>query len=223
MRLTGPSRRRWLWAVAGMLLVTSGAGTGLWASNRGAEPVPVVVAGRDLPAGTVLAEDDVRIVHATGVEPLGLVDARATVVAGQRISVPVVEGAPLTANTLTGAGFPAPGEVVVAAAVAPGVLPDSAVPGAPVAVIITGASEDLAPAAGEEAVEGTEDDGAVAEPPVVGSRSVPARVHTIRGQADAASAQTVVELVVAANQAAAVAEAADADRIRLALVAEEGA
>ena len=215
LRLVSSSRRRWRWISAGVLLVSLGAGTGVWASLQGEERVPIVAAARDLPAGHVLSDSDLRVVQVAGADALDLIDSRAEDVVGQRVAFPVREGTPLTRSAVgEKAKYPQEGEAIVAAAVAPGVLPASAVEGSPVAVIITDTSSEATSAARDAAEPSDEP-----SMPVQG-RVVAARVHSIQDMEDATGSAVVVELVVEAADAEAVARATGAEAIRLAVTAE---
>ncbi|MBB6000099.1 SAF domain-containing protein [Streptomonospora salina] len=215
MRLGPVRRRRWRWISAGVLLVALGAGANVAIGLSQQEQVAVLAADRDLSAGHVLAEEDVRVVRLDGAAAgLGLVEARSHQAFGKRLAVPLTDGTPLNRSALGAKEqYPPQDQAIVSAAVGPGVLPGSAEEGSPVAAIITPASG----APGDQAPQET-DDGAAQEAPGAQGRSVPARIHRVQ-QADAASsATTVVELVVQAPDAQAVARAAGEERLRLALV-----
>ncbi|WP_186356090.1 SAF domain-containing protein [Streptomonospora sp. PA3] len=197
-----------------MLLIALGAGANVAIGMGQQEQTAVLAASRDLPAGHVLSEEDVRIVHWDGAAGgLQLVDARSGQAIGSRLAVPVTEGAPITEGMLgSAAAYPPEGRAIVAAAVGPGVLPGAAEQGSPVAVIITpaaagAAGTQTAPPASAEA-QGEE------------GRSVPARIHRVRQADPATGTSTVVELLVDAADAEAVARAAGQERLRLAVVSQ---
>ncbi|WP_170134244.1 SAF domain-containing protein [Murinocardiopsis flavida] len=219
MRLAAPSRRRWRWLAAGALLIACGGAAGAWASLHGEQRVPVATAVSDLPAGHVLTAEDVRVVPMAGAESLDLVDARDGAV-GKPLAVPLRANTPIAEAALGGAAFPGEGEAVVAAEVAPGVLPGAAVEGASVAAIITDTPTEAASPSAPPDEEGAEGEQGTAPPP---GRSIEARVHAIdAAEAGQGRAPVVVEVVVAAEDAEALARAAGAEQLRFAVVPSGG-
>lgn len=108
----GPSRRA-AWQrvrarrVAAAVLVGVAAAVVLGALRPTPPPtgVPVVVAARDLPVGTRLGGDDLRLVRwPEGLRPATSLRASGAAL-GRRLNAPVAAGEPLTASRLDGAGL----------------------------------------------------------------------------------------------------------------------
>ncbi|MBB4934410.1 Flp pilus assembly protein CpaB [Lipingzhangella halophila] len=216
LRLAAP-RRQWMRHAGAAAVIALGAGIGVgWDALSQEERVPVVTAATDLPAGHVLGDDDIAVAHVTGMDSAHVVDAREADVAGQRLALPVAEGAPLSEGVLgSEAAFPGANEAVVAAALAPGALPASASEGSHVAIITD--------ASGQAPQPGDENAGEPSQSSGDHGRAVDGRVHTIEKSEDAEpGVDAVVELVVSAGDAAHVARAAGEQTLRLVVVAEEG-
>lgn len=133
--VTGGRRRRlgWVWAGLGAVAV-SAVGFAVVAQAMG-ERAPVLVVARDVPAGQVLKQGDLRVVQVaaeTGVVPVA---DRAAVV-GRKARVPLVTGALLAPGQVgTSAGFPPPGHSQVAIPVEQGGAPPDLSRGERVAVL----------------------------------------------------------------------------------------
>lgn len=141
----GAGRRRRL--VRGGLAVLLILGSAVAAVAVGATVggrTPVLAAARDLAAGTVLSEADVRAVSVAADPQAGLIPAsHLPRVVGSTVAVPVVAGTLLPAAALGEPRWPPMGKALAAVAVDPGRFPPGLSPGARVAVIIA-ASPDAA-------------------------------------------------------------------------------
>ncbi|GAB3474724.1 SAF domain-containing protein [Nocardiopsis coralliicola] len=212
LRLSGSARRvRWVaGSVAAMaigaLLVS------LAVAQMGARS-GYVAATRDLPAGHVVAAEDLMIVELAGADQLSAVPADGLSAAvGQTVLSPVAERALLTGDHLGAAEeHPADGEAVVGASLAPEQYPASLAEGAAVSVVVTDAPASSSGGDGES------------EPPKSGTPSgagsaVPARVQRLTPPGEGAGESARVELVVDSADAADVAAAAAAGSVSLVAV-----
>ncbi len=202
--LAAVRRRRQLpLIVAGVVLVVGSALAFATAELRLAGADQVLVVGRSLPAGHLLARGDLGVVRlrtAAGVASLPASAAPALL--GRPLAVPVVSGALLSAGEVgTGHGLPA-GMDVVALALRPGQFPPSLASGDSVVVVDTGVPS----AAGT----------------AVAAATGPAATVTALDPTTAADATTVVSVQLSQADAAALARLGAAGRAALVLTAAAG-
>jgi len=167
---------------------------------------PVLAVARDVPAGRVLTDADLREVRVAaddGVRPVPA--SERTRVVGRPAAVPLVPGSLLTMAQIGAPSALAPGEAVVGVALKAGQFPPGLAPGAHVRVVDTGAPATPVPT-------GTGDAGTVL------ARS--ATVVAVVGPASDGSSATVVSLKVASAEADRVAVAAASGRAALVLLPE---
>lgn len=142
-RLSPVRRRRWKKPLAGVAITLLGGAVAAWAAAYEEPPVPLLVTVSELAAGDVLADADVRVVHARGVEDLDL--AHPDTVVGSHTAIPIPAGAVVTSSMLADTvAWPESGAAVVALETRPGVLPQSAREGASLLILGGEESEPLA-------------------------------------------------------------------------------
>lgn len=189
-RLAPERRRRWKRPLAGVAVTLLGGAIAAWAAAYEEPPTPVLVAVSDLAAGDALADGDVRMVHAHGVEGLDL--AHPDAVVGSNASVPIPAGAVVTSAMLADtAAWPESGTAVVSLETRPGVLPESAREGASLLML---GDQDRDP--------------------------LTARLHAL-GEEGELSGTRVIELLIDADDAEAVARAVTDEDLRLVLMSEQ--
>ena len=206
VRLLGTGPRRWRGLGFGAALMAVGGLIAATAVGRLDDRQGVLVATGDLPAGHVVAAEDLKVADIGGADGLSVIpDDRLEETVGQILNVPVSEGSVLP-NTALGpkAAYPGAGEAVVGAALAPGRFPASVRPGAQVSVVISSDS-------------GTDTGGAQDGS---GGQAFGARLQSFEEAEDGGVA--LVELVVDAGDAAQVASAAAAERISVVQVRARG-
>lgn len=193
---SGPRRRRWL--VLALTLTVTGALGGVLALEQLDTRRGVLVAVTDLPAGHVVAADDLRIERigaSEGVSLIGAEHLEETV--GRTLTVPVTEGGILPEAALGAeAAFPESDRAVVGAALRPGRFPASLSAGAAVSVVVTA-----------EETEGVE-----------AYRALVQSIDT----ASSTDGSATLELVVASTDAARIASAAAAEQVSLVQVNPRG-
>ncbi|MFJ9554721.1 SAF domain-containing protein [Nocardiopsis sp. NPDC101807] len=138
VRLLGSGPRRWRWLVLALGMMTAGGLSGVLALEQMDDRQGVLVADTDLPAGHVVAAEDLRIERisvADGVSFVGSESLEATV--GQTLTVPVTEGGLLPEAALGAeAAFPERDRAVLGVALRVGRFPASLGPGAAVSVVV---------------------------------------------------------------------------------------
>jgi hypothetical protein len=210
VRLLGTGPRRWRWLGLGLAIMTAGALAGVVAVDQLDDREGVLVAGSDLAAGQVLTAADLevaRISVADGVS--ALTEDRLEEAVGSTLAVPVVEGGVLPETALgADAQYPAAGQAVVGAVLAPGRFPASLQRGAAVSIVLV---EGAAAASGGEGRPASPDSGVTA---------YPARVQSFELSATDGSA--AVELLVDAESAGQVAAAAANEQATVVQVSAAG-
>lgn len=203
VRLAATSRRRWKWALLATALITGGGVAGAWAGFAGEDMLPVAVLATDLPAGHVIAAQDLTSVEVAPSEGLRLL--APDTVEGMVLARPVSAGSPLVAGAVSEtAVWPEKGSAMVAVPVA--VLPQG---------LEAGTTVDLIPAGGVP--EAAEDDGDSAQD---GSGVVTALVHRVvadSGDGFGPGGQ-VVEVVVPREEAGRAVGAVAAGEVHIAVV-----
>ncbi|RKS08310.1 adhesin HecA-like repeat protein [Nocardiopsis sp. Huas11] len=201
VRLLGSGPRRWRWLVLGLALATTGALAGVTAVERLDQRQGVLVAEGDLPAGHVVGAGDLRVVRLTvadGVSVIG--EQELEQVIGRPLTVPVADGSVLAATALgPDAAYPAAEEAVVGAALPPGRYPSSLQAGSAVSVVLI-------------AEDGAAEDG--------GAEAYPARVESV--EPSATDGSVIVELAVAALDAARISSAAATESVAVVQVPPRG-
>jgi len=189
------------WVVLGVLIVAGAAlAFGVWSSALG-ERQTVVVAAREIPAGTAIAAADLRTARLAVDGDVGFVPAaRSGSLVGRLAAVTIPAGALVHPGQVTDGSLLGQGEAVVGVSLAPGAVPT---PNLRVGdrVDVVAVSDPTRPAGG--------DDGSG----VIASAEVFAVVAL-----DDASRTVVVSLRLPAGDAPAVADAAGAGRVRLMLL-----
>jgi len=198
MRLVPPRQRKASWVALGVLLIAVAAlAFGTWSAQLG-HRVSVLVAARDIPAGSTVSRADLataRIAVDGRVRYIASSNAKGAL--GQVAAVTIPKGALLHPDEMAdGPTLPA-GEAVVGAALAPGAVPATLHVGDRVHVVATSTPNHTS----------DERTGVLAT----------AVVYALRDLDDAART-TVVSLRVPASAAAVVADAAGAGRVRLVLL-----
>ena len=159
----------------------------------------VVVAARDIPAGTRISEQDLRAgeIAGTGVSAVAAADAGALL--GQTATTTIPAGALLHADMVQRAPAPSAGLQAVGVALAPGRLPAELAAGRDVVVQLVPAGVD----------------GAAGEAPAGSVLVASAEVLSVTADA---SGSWLVSLAVADGQAAAVSAAAAVGRVAVAML-----
>ncbi|MFD3685686.1 SAF domain-containing protein [Nocardiopsis sp. NPDC058631] len=138
VRLLGSGPRRWRWLALALGMMAAGGLSGVVALEQMDDKQGVLVADGDLPAGHVVAAEDLRVARisvADGVSFVGAERLEATV--GQTLTVPVTEGGLLPEAALGAeAAFPEPDRAVLGVALRPGRFPSSLGPGTAVSVVV---------------------------------------------------------------------------------------
>ncbi|WP_067973272.1 SAF domain-containing protein [Nocardiopsis trehalosi] len=211
VRLLGTGPRRWRWLGLGLAIMTAGALAGVVAVDQLDDREGVLVAGSDLAAGHVLTATDLevaRISVADGVS--ALTEDRLEEAVGSTLAVPVVEGGVLPETALgADAQYPAAGQAVVGAVLAPGRFPASLQRGAAVSIVLV-----------EGAAAGSGGEGGQAASRGSGVTAYPARVQSFELSATDGSA--AVELLVDAESAGQVAAAAANEQATVVQVSAAG-
>ncbi len=205
----GGRRRRWSLALVA-ILVTVGSALAfavLWSSAG--DRRPVLAAARTVPAGQVIAADDLVVVRVSGDPSLDpLASERRDEVVGQTASFDLVAGSLLTEASVGEQTALAPGTAIVSVALTAGELPTSSLrQGDQVQIVFTQA--DAAGAGGSDA--GASDAGSA-----LGRLIGPGEVAAVEPLPDLGA--TRVSLVVAEADVADVAGGEASDQISLALV-----
>ena len=185
-----------LWVV-GVALLAAGTLSVVWLVDYLGHTVPVVVAARDIPAGTAITEADLAIAQvaaAPGVATIPAVHRDALV--GRMASGDVPAGAVLAQRQFTEFGPPAAGQVLV-----PLSLPVSRVP--------------LEPLRAGDRVLVVDTPPADADPPTVLPGSIPAEIEHV-GRPDV-NGVVVIDVSVAAGDGPALAARSATGRIALVL------
>ncbi|GAA1748694.1 SAF domain-containing protein [Streptomonospora arabica] len=218
-RLLGAGPRRWRWLALGAALMALGAAAVAAALGQVDQRSGMVAAAQDLPAGHVLAQDDLQVVEIAGGEEVAAIPAgRLGSLVGQTVQTPIGKNALIAPGDVgTGAEHPNADEAVVGASLAGNQVPSSLQAGAQVALVITvSATIDDQTPSGEDASAGAQ--GTPAPPPP--AEPISARVQTVTPPGEGSGRQaTRVELVVDASDAEVVARAASADALTVVEVA----
>lgn len=199
-RAGNPTRRRRLMRGALAVVLIAGCAAaavlvGSWVGGR----VAVLAAARDLPAGHVVSEADLRVLSVAADPQAGLIPAAdKTRVTGSTTAFPVASGTLLVDTLLGRTRWPVPGKAVAALALKPGRYPPGLSAGTAVSVIIAPPPEAAT----------TSDD------PDVEPRRAAATVISVVAPPDGGGGATVVSLLMDEADAEMVAAAA-ADRVAL--------
>ncbi len=130
-----PRRRAWL-LISSLLSMVVCAGAFALFYVRADSRVQVLAAARAVAAGQTITVADLRVVRVVPDSGVALVPAtRASQVVGATAVVPLAAGSLLTESQLGPAGWPPPGQAVVALPVKAGRLADGVTPGVRVLVI----------------------------------------------------------------------------------------
>lgn len=123
----GASRRRPTWALLGAALVVVAMLAGAWVFASNARSTAVLVASRDLAAGTVVAADDFRVVEVSKASGLrALTPSQLGLVQGRATRGPVPQGTLVNVDLFAARDAVVPaGLVVVGVALDPGASPSS--------------------------------------------------------------------------------------------------
>ncbi|MDA0566147.1 SAF domain-containing protein [Streptomonospora sp. S1-112] len=220
VRLLGTGPRRWRWLGLGVAIMTAGALAGVVAVEQLDDRQGVLVAGSDLAAGQVLTAADLevaRISVADGVS--ALTEDQLEEAVGSTLAVPVPEGGVLPETALgADARYPAAGQAVVGAVLAPGRFPASLQRGAAVSIVLVEAAQG-APAGGG-AQPGAAQGGGAAASGDSGVTAYPARVQSF--ELSTADGSANVELLVDAQVAGQVAAAAANEQATVVQVSPSG-
>ncbi len=200
--LVQPRQRKVPWVVLGVLIVAGAAlAFGVWSSALG-ERQTVVVAAREITAGTVIAAADLRTARLAVDGDVGFVAAtRSGSLVGRLAAVTIPAGGLVHPGQVTDGSLLGPGEAVVGVSLAPGAVPTPNLRAGD-RVDVVAVSDPARPAGGD-------DDGSG----VIASAEVFAMVAL-----DDASRAVVVSLSLPVGDAPAVADAAGAGRVRLVLL-----
>ncbi|MBX9388489.1 SAF domain-containing protein [Streptomonospora nanhaiensis] len=204
-RLLSAGPRRWRWLALGAAFMVVGAVAVAAALGQVDQRSGMVAAARDLPAGHVLTAEDLHVVEIAGAENLAAVPAgQVDDLVGQRVLSPLHADTLIAPHALGSPDdYPEPDEAVVGARLADNQAPASLAQGADVAVVITATTQGEPPSVEEALTPG--------EPGVPQEQQAfPTRVQSVEATEDGAMR---VELVLAADDAEAVARAASADAL----------
>lgn len=118
------SRRNPVLLAAGAALVVAGAAGTAWLVTSMSDAAPVLVTARAIPAGTVLAADDLAVAQ-VGTDPsvATVPAAQRSALVGQRAASDLPAGLLLTPQSTTTSPVPAPGTSLVGVAVKPTQMP----------------------------------------------------------------------------------------------------
>ena len=152
----GGSRRRPTWVLVGALLVGVASLLGAWILTSVNQRISVLVAARNLDAGTPLGAGDIRVIEIGRTDQLRAIQpAQQDLVLGRATRGPVPEGTVLNTDLFTGKGEAVPGgKVVVASALDPGAAPLGLRPGDPVRLFVAVRTSGGQGAAGDAALLG---------------------------------------------------------------------
>lgn len=205
--LTGPKRRP-TWVLAGALLVIGAMiGFGLWSTSLGHRR-EVLVAARELPAGHVVTDRDLRTVRIGTSDSVAVIPATdRDRVLGKTMKVTVPSGGFVSLDEVTSGSAVADGKAVVGAVVAPGAVPAGGVRVGDRVVVISAPTS--ASATGD-----TDAATAVATAEVFGVEPAPVSSTSAGGVS--------VALLVDQAETVDVSAAAGAGRVRLVLVPRSG-
>ncbi|ROO52806.1 SAF domain-containing protein [Micromonospora sp. Llam0] len=187
-----PGRRSGRRVVAGVLLVLATVVTFWQVDLRRHIDEQFLAVARDVPAGQVITDADLRVAWVANPSGLALVPAQESGgIVGRTATVPLVAGSLLVSAQVGPVAWPAEGEAVIAVPVAPGRAPTSLTAGSRVVVLV-------APAGGGGQLAPQQDDGV---------RRAVATVVSVTAGADQVGTQ-LVTVLLAADAAEAVASAA---------------
>lgn len=206
---TGPAGRRRLPEIAGgVLVVAVCALAALWWQASSTEQSPVLALRNAVERGQVVTVDDLQVVGIGTDDALAvLTEAEAALVIGRVSRTDLPAGALITAEQFSDGSLIAAGEGVVGLSLEPGQFPSlSLSAGDAVAVVLTPAASD--PRAF---------DGDTVQAAVLVDRATVVEVSQVGVQG-----HRFVAIQVGEDDAARVASAASANRVRLIQVAEEG-
>nr|WP_030501011.1 SAF domain-containing protein [Micromonospora purpureochromogenes] len=176
---------------AGLLLVLATVVTFWQVDLRRHADEQFLAVARDVPAGQVITDADVRVARVANPSGLALVSAqRRAEVVGRTAAVPLAEGSLLVSAQVGPAAWPPAGQAVIAVPVKPGRAPAGLAAGSRVVVLV-------APPAGQQASQ-TQNSGA---------RRAVATVVSVAAGADQVGTQ-LVTVLLPADAAEAVASAA---------------
>ncbi len=208
LRVAPAARRRSpAWIAGGVLLLLVCALAFAVGQTRLGDRQAVLAVAHDVPAGQVLADNDLAVVRISvdpGLRPI-LASARGSVI-GQPAAVPLVAGTLLSDAELGTASALPPGQAVIGVPLKPGQFPPGLAPGARVQVADTGPDS----AATGQPTSGELQGEIETVPAVVVGMTAPA--------ADSGDPTTVVALQLAVNQAPALAAAGAAGRVVVVLL-----
>ncbi|MFV2021705.1 SAF domain-containing protein [Micromonospora sp. LOL_023] len=186
-----PGRRSGRRVVAGVLLVLATVVTFWQVDLRRHIDEQFLAVARDVPAGQVITDADLRVARVANPSGLALVPAQDSGgIVGRTATVPLVAGSLLVSAQVGPVAWPAEGEAVIAVPVAPGRAPTSLTAGSRVVVLV-------APAGGGQLAPQQDD----------GVRRAVATVVSVTAAADQVGTQ-LVTVLLAADEAEAVASAA---------------
>ena len=194
-------QRRMSWMAIGVLLVVmSMLGFALWSRHQ-AQRTPVLVAGRDIAPGEVIERRDLVLIPVGADDGLAVLEAAEDdLVVGRMSRGPIPAGTPLSSALVVSEAVPA-GGAVVGATLEAGDYPTGALqPGDRVKLVETAPQGSTGSEAGEvvELADGA--------------------VWTVEPLPSSSRQELFVSLLVAGEDAAAVSNAASAERLRLVLV-----
>ena len=205
--LNGPRRRPRLMLVGVLLVGGAMIGFGLWSTSLGHRR-EVLVAARELPAGHVVTDRDLRTVRIGTSDSVSIVPAGArSQVLGKTTRVTVPSGAFLSLDEVTSGSAVADGKAVVGAILAPGAVPAGGVRVGDRVVVISAPT-------GSSAIGETDPATAVATAEVFGVEPAPVSSTSAGGVS--------VALLVDQAEAVDVSAAAGAGRVRLVVVPRSG-
>lgn len=219
VRLLGTGPRRWRWLGLGVAIMTAGALAGVVAVEQLDTRQGVLVAGSDLAAGQVLTAADLEVARISVSDGVSaLTEDRLQEAVGSTLAVPVPEGGVLPETALgADARYPAAGEAVVGAVLAPGRFPASLQRGAAVSVVLV---EGAPAGSGEGGAQSGAAAGGAAAAGDSGVTAYPARVQSV--ELSTADGSANVELLVDAQVAGQVAAAAAAEQATVVQVSPSG-
>ena len=136
--VVGSTTRRVPRLVVGVVLVVGCVAVFYVWSLQASGRLPVLALARDVAAGQLLTEADLRVVRvATGPDVASVPASRLSEVIGRPVALPVVAGTLLSPDAVGTAAFPGEGQGIAAVAVTAGQHPPSLTTGSRVAVLRT--------------------------------------------------------------------------------------
>lgn len=185
--------------VAGLLLVLATVVTFWQVDLRRHVDEQFLAVARDVPAGQVIADADVRVVRVANPSGLDLVPAeRRGGIVGRSAAVPLAAGSLLVSAQVGPAAWPAAGQAVIAVPVKPGRAPTSLTTGSRVVVLVA------PPAGGQQASQQNN-----------GVRRAVATVVSVATGGDQVGTQLVTVLLAADSAEAVAAAPGDVSLVQL--------